>query len=299
MLVTSPHSRPGSVRSIPLVLEGADQPRARALSQLIADHPHARKALELLRDGDPAAGFSFDDAEDAEVVFNCAVGDHSTRRVRAWLAAGLRIIDLSGSSQELEARLGPHDPNLVFGIPELSRKVLRDASLVVAPGPLVTGATLTLAPAAQAGFLRGSVELEVEHPSARELCESRRSEEVEYQLRRLDRSGAGLRVFLNALVRPGGLRLRAVVDDADLDLTRVHTTYQVYYADADDVLLLDAGQPLGDHDLSDGSVVLAIHEHDDAIQIDCTLDERCRSASQQALRSMNIMFGLPERLGLD
>ena len=70
-------------------------------------------------------------------------------------------------------------------------------------------------------------------------------------------------------------------------------------ADIDDGLLLDAGQPLGDHDLSDGSVVLAIHEHDDAIQIDCTLDERCRSASQQALRSMNIMFGLPERLGLD
>lgn len=103
-----------------------------------------------------------------DVVFLATPHEVSMQLAPELLAAGLRVVDISGAfrlkTQELHQQWygdAHEDPSLlasaVYGLPEFYRAQVRDARLVANPGCYPTAANLALRPLVRAGLLeRGS-----------------------------------------------------------------------------------------------------------------------------------------------
>lgn len=103
----------------------------------------------------------------AEILFLATPHEQSRAWVPEALAAGMRVIDLSGAWRLHEAenravyQMHDADPALaaglqaqaVYGCPELHRKHIRSARLVANPGCYATSILLALAPLLQAGLV--------------------------------------------------------------------------------------------------------------------------------------------------
>lgn len=104
--------------------------------------------------------------EEAEVLFLALPNGLAMGIAPQALAAGKRVIDLSGDfrlpPEVYEAWYGiPHQSpgfygQAVYGLPELHREEVKGARLVANPGCYVTAATLALAPLAAEGALKGA-----------------------------------------------------------------------------------------------------------------------------------------------
>jgi N-acetyl-gamma-glutamyl-phosphate reductase len=136
-------------------------------SERLAGEPLAR-AYPHLRGLTPLA---FSDlaperlAEAADVVFLALPHMESQRAVPVLRARGVKVIDLSADYRLRDAGdyvtwyKAPHtDPaglaEAVYGLPELHRKAIAQASLVAAPGCYPVGAVLAVAPLLRAGLGR-------------------------------------------------------------------------------------------------------------------------------------------------
>src|SRR5690242_3903229 len=93
-----------------------------------------------------------------EAIFSCLPHNVGAAKVESWLAAGIRVIDMSADFRLRDAEQYPRwygqphpAPALlekaVFGLPELHTAELRDAELVAVPGCYSTASILALAPA--------------------------------------------------------------------------------------------------------------------------------------------------------
>ena len=99
-----------------------------------------------------------------DAVLLCTPHEASAALVPKLLAAGIRVIDLSGSFRLKDASLYPAHYKLthpapqllndaVYGLPELFRREIPGARLVANPGCYPTSAALALAPLVSAGIL--------------------------------------------------------------------------------------------------------------------------------------------------
>jgi N-acetyl-gamma-glutamyl-phosphate reductase len=135
----------------------------------IASHTHAGA---MVADVHPALGAftdlrfckTLDDNSDAELVFVATEYGASMEQVPGHLAAGRKVIDMSGDYRFTDPKLYekwygiPHKdpgnlPGRVYGIPEIYREKLAGASLVANPGCYPTGSILGLAPLLAAGMI--------------------------------------------------------------------------------------------------------------------------------------------------
>jgi N-acetyl-gamma-glutamyl-phosphate reductase len=106
----------------------------------------------------------------ADVVFTALPHGATAPLVRALLARGLRVIDLSADFRLHDPAVygrwyGAHEaPELlseaVYGVPEFYRERIRGARLVANPGCYPTGALLGLVPLARAGLLHEPVTID-------------------------------------------------------------------------------------------------------------------------------------------
>jgi len=111
--------------------------------------------------------------ESADVVFLALPERASAELVPALLAAGRRVIDLSGAfrlrDEHTRAQWYPATGELpvgtVYGLTEFSREALRGARLVANPGCYPTAALLSLLPLAAAGLLDETAEVVVDAKS--------------------------------------------------------------------------------------------------------------------------------------
>ena len=103
-----------------------------------------------------------------DVVFSCLPHNVGAGKAKAWLAAGVRVIDMSADFRLKDAAQYPvwykqdHPaPALldkaVFGLPELHERELKDAELIAVPGCYSTASILALAPAAAAGLVGSDI----------------------------------------------------------------------------------------------------------------------------------------------
>jgi N-acetyl-gamma-glutamyl-phosphate reductase len=150
------------------------------LTRLLARHPRLRlAALYSDRWSDEAAGgrvpldgataalryrpLAEAERADAELVFLATPAEVSAELAPKLLAAGARVIDLSGAFRLLDAGAYPtwygfsHPaPQLLaearYGLPELARDRLAGAKLVTNPGCYATAIALALAPIVKAGL---------------------------------------------------------------------------------------------------------------------------------------------------
>ena len=110
---------------------------------------------------EPAAG-------GIDVIFSCLPHNVGAARVESWLAAGIRVIDMSADFRLHDAAQYPRwyrqphpAPALleraVFGLPELHAADLEDAELVAVPGCYSTASILALAPAVSSGLVASDI----------------------------------------------------------------------------------------------------------------------------------------------
>jgi len=104
----------------------------------------------------------------ADVIFSCLPHNVGAALAAPWLAAGVRVIDMSADFRLKAAAEYPRwykqehpAPDLlaraVFGLPELHADELKTAELVAVPGCYSTASILALAPAAAAGLIGSDV----------------------------------------------------------------------------------------------------------------------------------------------
>lgn len=103
-----------------------------------------------------------------DVIFSCLPHNAGAAMVGEWLAAGIRVIDMSADFRLHDAAEYPRwyrqehpQPALlalaVYGLPELHEQELKGARLVAAPGCFSTAGILALAPAASSELIASDV----------------------------------------------------------------------------------------------------------------------------------------------
>jgi N-acetyl-gamma-glutamyl-phosphate reductase len=107
-------------------------------------------------------------ADGVDVIFSCLPHNVGASKAKAWLDAGVRVIDMSADFRLRDASLYPRwygqehpAPDLlakaVLGLPELHRDEIKEARLIAVPGCYSTAAILALAPAVGAGLVGSDV----------------------------------------------------------------------------------------------------------------------------------------------
>ncbi|MGB9877769.1 MAG: N-acetyl-gamma-glutamyl-phosphate reductase [bacterium] len=143
------------------------------ISYLASDHAAGKKlgeALPRFRDIDfPLSPTDLDlIRKNCDVVFICKPHGASMDLVKEILPLGVKVID-SGADFRLKKpelfsrwyskpHTAPHLlPQSIYGLPELHKDELRNASLIAVPGCYPTGVILAVAPLAKAGLIEGEV----------------------------------------------------------------------------------------------------------------------------------------------
>lgn len=249
------------------------------------------------------------------------------------LAAGTRVIDLSADfrlqdAEEWAAWYGqPHGaPELlgeaVYGLPEVNREQIRGARLIAVPGCYPTASQLGLLPLLEAGLADpttliadcksgvsgagrgakvGSLFCEAgESMMAYSVKGHRHLPEIRQGLRRAAGGEVGLTFVphLTPMIRGIHATLYARVADRSVDLQAL---YEKRYANEPFVDVMPAGSHPETRSVRGANVCrLAVHrpQQGDLVVVLSVIDNLVKGASGQAVQSLNIMFGLDERLGL-
>lgn len=276
-------------------------------------------------------------SEDAPVdtvdaAFLCLPHGRSATTAARALAAGARVIDLSGdlrlANAEAYARWygAPHpEPALLgapYGLPELGRSTLEGAHLIANPGCYATATLLALAPLARAGLLTPDAPLVVDaksgasgagkSPAAHLLFCEVQGNCAPYKPGRSHRHVAEIEQLLAGDgVAPGRLIFTPHLLPADRGIL---ATLYIQVADASAVLPALAAayreEPLVDvlpageiatlaHAVRTPRCVLSATAATDTLAVVVsTLDNLLKGAATQAVQSFNLAWHLPETLGL-
>jgi N-acetyl-gamma-glutamyl-phosphate reductase len=255
---------------------------------------------------------------------------------RRYLDAGARVIDLSADFRLRDPSLYPiwykfehQDPELlpraVYGLTEVFRESIPEATLLANPGCYPTSVCLPLAPLAKADFVafqtlicdcktgvsgagRNPKEAfhfrqRADNFSAYKVIGHQHIPEMEQVLG--DLSGHPVRVRFTPHLIPAR---RGILSTLYLELTRdiplkaIHELYRDYYRDACFVRLLD-GEPLPSLNAVNGSnycdIALYMDDRTGYLVVVSMLDNLLKGAAGQAVQNMNLMFGFPEETGLE
>lgn len=231
----------------------------------------------------------------------------------------------------------PHPEHLgtwVYGLPELNKQEIRGARRVASPGCFATTIALGLLPLAQSGLLQGPVhtvgitgssgsgayaQIGTHHPlrannlKTYKVLNHQHTPEIEQTLRDAADRGGHAPDFSLAFVPVSaplarGILVNSFVAVPDrLDGKAVAELFREYYADAPFVRVLGSkvtaevvavkGSMYVDLSWSLGQVdpVTGLRQ----LVVTTALDNLVKGGAGQAVQSMNLMFGLPETLGID
>ncbi|HXH82959.1 MAG TPA: N-acetyl-gamma-glutamyl-phosphate reductase [Candidatus Tectomicrobia bacterium] len=306
----------------------------RAGEPLVKAMPHLRGLTDLVfHEYDPAWL-----AEIADVVFLALPHMESQRAVPVLRAAGRKVIDLSADYRLRDAEDyvrwygAPHtDPaglaEAVYGLPELHRKAIAQASLVASPGCYPAGAILAVAPLVKQGLARrdgivvdgksgvtgaGAQGRKVdpmylyteanENVQAYGVASHRHTPEIEQELALL--AGVPVRVSFTPHLIPlnRGLYTTASVPLAtSLTTADLLAVYREFYAGEPFVRVLDAGErPTTRQVVGSNFCDVAVVADPRTGRAVClsALDNLGKGGSANGVQVLNIQHGWSERTGL-
>jgi N-acetyl-gamma-glutamyl-phosphate reductase len=264
-------------------------------------------------------------AQQADVVFLALPDKAAALLAPALVAAGVRVIDVSGAFRLRDAALraewypetGAFPNGIVYGLTEWARPAVRDAQLVANPGCYPTASLLALLPLVRAGLLlpaadviidaksgvsgRGKTPSEGSHfsevhgsLSAYGVFHHKHGAEIEQELGRavtftphLLPIDRGILTTIYLRVAPGTTaeQLRTVYDEA--------------YRDAMFVRLVDADLPEIKHVVHTNFCDIGWRvDRSGRVIVVSVIDNLLKGASGQAVQNMNVMLGLDEATGL-
>lgn len=275
-------------------------------------------------------------AASSELVFSCLEHGVGTEVVGQIVAQGTKVVDFSADFRLKSASVYAQHykthplPELideaVYGLPELHRDEIREARLVAVPGCYPTSAILALAPLAARQVVAlsslivdsksgtsGAGRAKTDHPfrfceraesmAAYGIGRHRHQPEMEQELAEL--SGLRTKVLFSPhlipVVRGILTTAYAKLKDRSLDAAGLHDLYDSFYQDEPFVRVCPPGAyPATKHVSGTNFCDVAVTHHPEsgrAIAV-AVVDNLGKGLSSAAVQCMNLMFGLPETLGL-
>lgn len=255
-----------------------------------------------------------------DVLFLCtAHGDSGNFLRENPFCEHTRIIDLSNEFR-LKEDSRFMGRKFVYGLPEVNRAKIVRAHDIANPGCFATAIQLALAPLAAAGRLQSDIHVNAVTGStgagvkpAPTTHFSWRSDNLSYykpfthqhlgEIRQtLSKLNGGLEHEIYFLpVRGNHARgiFATAYTDFQGDLEEARSLYADFYRTAAFTFLSDAPQVHMKMAVNTNKCIIGLHKHGDKLLITSVIDNLVKGASGQAVQNMNLMFGLPEDMGLD
>ncbi|NLV74742.1 MAG: N-acetyl-gamma-glutamyl-phosphate reductase [Chloroflexi bacterium] len=273
---------------------------------------------------------------DVDVAFLCTPHGVSAKLAAAVLGKGVKCIDFSADLRlhdlaTYETWYTKHTapellPEAVYGLCEVYRERIAGARLIANPGCYTATALLALYPAARAGWLPdGPVIIDaksgvsgagVKPTDTTHFCsvhgnlstynvghKHRHVPEIEQEL--AEYSGHACRIVFTPHLLPvsrGILETIYLTTPPEVTLEALHACYSSQYAGEPFVQLLPLGQGSTlAHVVNTNRCTISLHSAGAPGEfiIVSVLDNLLKGAGGQAVQNMNIMFGLPETMGLE
>ncbi|GAA4106871.1 N-acetyl-gamma-glutamyl-phosphate reductase [Zhongshania borealis] len=271
-----------------------------------------------------------------DVVFFATPHNVAMNMVPELLAAGTRIIDLSADFRITDADLWSkwyHEKHVcpdvlataVYGLPERNLEKIRNAKLIACPGCYPTAVQLGLIPlleeklvdpsrlivSAASGVSGAGRQAKIDNLFT-ELSESfkaygvgghRHLPEIEQELALAAKGPVGLTFTPHLLPQVRGIHatMYAEMLDPAVPLDEVQFLFEKRYADAPFVDVMPLGSTPQTRTVRGSNMCrIALHrpQNRDTIVVLSAIDNLVKGASGQAIQNMNLMFGLPETMGL-
>ncbi len=249
-----------------------------------------------------------------DALFLCSAhGDSKKFMDNNEVPASIKIIDLS---TDYRAKSPNHD--FVYGLPELNRDEIGNASRIANPGCFATAIQLALYPLASAGLLTDEIHVnaitgstgagvkpsETSHFSWRNNNISiykafghQHLEEIGQSLRQLQ---AGFKKAVNFIPVRGNFArgiYATTYTHCDLSLEDAKKLYKDFYKDAAFTFVTDKNPDMKQV-VNTNKAIVYLEKHGDKLLIVSMIDNLLKGASGQAVQNMNLMFGLDEKAGL-
>lgn len=273
---------------------------------------------------------------DCDVVFFATPNGVAMKMAPELLAAGKRVIDLAADFRIKDQATWeqwyaqPHAAaellaSAVYGLPELNRELIRDAQLIANPGCYPTAVSLAYLPLLASGKINphqliadvksgvsgagraasvAGLHAEVsENFKAYGVTGHRHHPEIEQTLQQMTTTGEVNLIFMPHLL-PINRGIHATcyaqgysAHQSD-DLTQI---YQQFYAEEPFVSVLEEGQhPETRAVRGTNQCIISVNRVSETqIIIMSVIDNLVKGAAGQAIQNMNIMYSLPEQMGLD
>jgi N-acetyl-gamma-glutamyl-phosphate reductase len=282
-----------------------------------------------LRFSDPSTA----EVRKCDIVFFATPNGIAMQQARALVDAGVRVIDLAADFRIKDVAVWEKwygmthaCPDLleeaVYGLPEVNRENIRNARLIANPGCYPTAVQLGFLPLIEAGVVdldhlvadaksgvSGAGRKAEVHTLFSEAADNfkaygasghRHLPEIRQGLSAAARQPVGLTFVphLTPMIRGIHATLYArLTADADLQ-----ALYQARYADEPFVDVMPAGAHPETRSVRGSNICrIAVHRPqggNTAVVLSVT-DNLVKGAAGQAIQNMNLMFGLPETLGID
>ncbi len=250
------------------------------------------------------------------------------------LNTGARVLDLSADfrlqdADDWEKWYGqPHGardilPQAVYGLPEVNREAIKKAKLIAVPGCYPTSVQLGLLPLLEAGLVDeqtiiadcksgvsgagrgasvGSLFCEAgESLMAYAVKGHRHLPEIKQGLKRAAGRDVALTFVPHLTPMIRGIHATLYAQAKGLTQARLQELYEKRYANEPFVDVMPAGSHPATRSVRGSNFCrIAVHYHEQTGQIIVlsVIDNLTKGASGQGVQNLNIMFGLPERMGL-
>lgn len=252
------------------------------------------------------------DLNAVDVVFLCSGHGKSTA---FWAEnerpAGLKVIDLAQDYRD-------ESEGYVYGLPEINRDRIRNATLLANPGCFATAIQLAILPLAASGLLKSEVNVTAitgstgagVKPGATTHFSWRNNNVSVYKAfghQHLIEIGMnvhnlqpGYDQSINFIPVRGdfarGILASAYVD-CELGIEEATALYEDFYKDAAFTHVFHSNVDLKQV-VNTNKCVISIEKHGSKLLVNSVIDNLLKGASGQAVQNMNLMFGLPETLGI-
>jgi N-acetyl-gamma-glutamyl-phosphate reductase len=254
---------------------------------------------------------------DIDVLFLCVGHGDARKFLEAnTIADNIKIIDLSQDFR-LNEKSVIGNRKFVYGLPELNKKEIQSAQNIANPGCFATAIQLGVLPLANSGLLgdvyttgiTGSTgagqglsstshfSWRANNISAYKTLQHQHINEIHQSLIQLQENDG---VYVHFVPWRGdfarGIYVTSVVDTA-LPLEEVIQIFKAFYQSARFTHVSDTMIDLKQV-VNTNKCLIHIEKQGNKIAIHSAIDNLLKGASGQALQNMNLVFGLPEDLGL-
>lgn len=250
--------------------------------------------------------------DEIDVLFICSGhGDSSKFLAAHTLPENVKIIDLAQDFRD-------ESNGFVYGLPELNRERIKKANKVANPGCFATGIQLGLLPLAAKGLLKDEIHVNgitgstgagvkpgpTSHFSWRNNNISVYKAFNHQHLKEINQSLKQLQPDFDHAINfipvrgnfSRGIFVSSYVD-CDLELSELRKLYADFYRDAAFTFMIESNPDLKQV-VNTNKVLIHLEKYGNKLLILSVIDNLLKGASGQAVQNMNLIFGLPENMGL-